>query len=119
MAEIELFDFGAAAREAVQKAVDEIIPKLKEDISMFKDKIDTQPPFGSIGDSVDLSDEWLKQHLSTTPVTTIYEPINTQYCGLRLPCGICRMTNMQCPMQVQKCEFTCSSQTGPTGATVK
>lgn len=115
MAEVELFDFGAAAREAVQKAVDEIIPKLKEDISMFKDRIETQPPFGSIGDSVDLADEWFKQHSSTTPVTTIHEPINMQCCGLRLPCGICRMTNMQCPMQVQKYEVTCSSQTGATG----
>lgn len=124
MAEVELFDFAAAAREAVQKAVDEIMPKLiacaKEDIRMFKDKIDTQPPFGSIGDSVDLSDEWLKQqHSSTTSVTTIHEPLNTQYCGQRLPCGICRITMMQCPMQVQKYEITCSSQTGTTGATVK
>lgn len=118
MAETELFDFGAAAMEAVQKAVDKIIPKLKEDISMFKDRIETQPPFGSTGDSVDLADEWFKQHSSTTPVTTIHEPINTQYCGLRLPCGICRMTNMQCPMQVQRHEVTCSSQTGATG-TVK
>lgn len=118
MAEIELFDFRAAAREAVQKAVDEIIPKLKEDISMFKDRIDTQPPFGSIGDSVDLEDEWRKQHSSTTPVTTIHEPINQQYCGQRLPCGICRMTMMQRPMQVQKDEVTCYSQTGTTG-TVK
>lgn len=103
MAEVELFDFGAAAREAVQKAVGEIIPKLKEDISMFKDKIETQPPFGSIGDSVDI-EEHLKQHYSsstsTTPVT-IHEPIN-----------------QQCPMQVQKYEVTCSSQTGTTG-TVK
>lgn len=127
MAEVELFDFGAAAREAVQKAVDEIMPKLiacaKEDISMFKDKIDTQPPFGSIGDSVDI-EEHLKQHYSsststtsTTPVTTTTGPINTQYCGHRLPCGICRMTMMHCPMQVQEYEITCSSQTGTTGAT--
>lgn len=124
--EVELFDFEAAAREAVQKAVDEIMPKLiacaKEDIRMFKDKIDTQPPFGSIGDSIDI-EEHLKQHYSsstsTTPVTTNIGPINTQYCGQRLPCGICRMTMMQCPMQVQKCEITCSSQTGTTGATVK
>lgn len=119
MAEVELFDFGAAAREAVQKAVDEIIPKLKEDISMFKDRIETQPPFGSIGDSVDLEDEWLKQHSSTTPVTTTTGPINQQCCGQRLPCGICRMTMMQCPMQVQRWEVTCSSQTETTGATVK
>lgn len=115
MAKTEIFDFGAAAREAVQKAVEEIMPKLKEDISMFKDKIDTQPPFGTADDSVDLLDEWLKQHSSTTPVTTISEPINQQCCGLRLPCGICRMTNMQCPMYVQKYEVTCSSQTGTTG----
>lgn len=114
MVETELFDFGAAAREAVQKAVDEIMPKLKEDISMFKDRIETQPPFGSIGDSVDLADEWLKQHASTTPVTTIPESINQQYCGQRLPCGICRMTMTQCPMQV----VTWSTQTGTTG-TVK
>lgn len=119
MAEVELFDFGAAAREAVQKAVDEIMPKLKEDISMCKDRIETQPPFGSLGDSVDLVDEWLKQHSSTTPVTTIHEPINQQCCGQRLPCGICRMTMMQCPMQVQRWEVTCSSQTETTGATVK
>lgn len=119
MAKTDLFDFAVAAREAVQKAVDEIIPKLKEDISMFKDRIDTQPPFGSIGDSVDLEDEWLKQHSSTTPVTPTTGPINTQYCGQRLPCGICRMTMMHCPMYVQKYEVTCSSQTGPTGATVK
>ena len=33
MAETELFDFGAAAREAVQRAVDEIIPKLKEQLA--------------------------------------------------------------------------------------
>lgn len=116
MAKTELFDFGAAAREAVQKAVEEIMPKLKEDINMFKDRIDTQPPFGSIGDSVDLSDEWLKQRSSTTPVTTVSEPINQQCCGLRLPCGICRMTMMQCPMQVQH-EVTCSTQVGTTGAT--
>lgn len=123
MAEVKLFDFGAAAREAVQKAVDEIMPKLKEDISMCKDRIETQPPFGSIGDSVDLSDEWLKQqHSSVTSVTTTTGPINQQYqyCGQRLPCGICRMTNMQCPMQVQRYEVTCSTQTGvPTGVTVK
>lgn len=81
---------------------------------MFKDKIDTQPPFGSIGDSITAYDY---QHPSTTPVTTTVWPINTQYCGQRLPCGICRMTNMQCPMQVQKYEVTCSSQTGTTGAT--
>lgn len=33
MAETELFDFGAAAREAVQRAVDEIIPKLSEQLA--------------------------------------------------------------------------------------
>lgn len=33
MAEVKLFDFGAAAREAVQKAVDEIRPKLKEQLA--------------------------------------------------------------------------------------
>lgn len=119
MAKTELFDFGAAAREAVQKAVEEIMPKLKEDINMFKDRIDTQPPFGTADDSVDLADEWLKLHSSTTPVTTIHEPINQQCCGLRLPCGICRMTNMQCPMQVQKYEVTCSLQTGAPTGTVK
>lgn len=115
MAEVELFDFGAAAREAVQKAVDEIIPKLKEDI--VQRQSDTQPPFGTADDSVDLADEWLKQHSSTTPFTTTSGPINHQCCGQRLPCGICRMTNMQCPMQVQKHEVTCSSQTGTTGVT--
>ena len=121
MTEVELFDFGAAAREAVQKAVDEIVPKLKEDISMFKDKIDTQPPFGSIGDSVNFK-EHLKQHYfsstSTTPVTTTTGPIgqlNQQYCGQRLPCGICRMTMMQCPMYVQGYEVTSSSHTGGGG----
>lgn len=122
MAEVDLFDFEAAAREAVQKAVDEIIPKLKEDISMFKDRIDTQPPFGTADDSVDLADEWLKQHSSTTPVTTTTGPINQlnqQCCGQQLPCGICRMTMMQCPMYVQRYELTCSSQTGPTGVTAK
>lgn len=123
MAEVEIFDFAAAAREAVQKAVDEIIPKLKEELAMFKDRIDTQPPFGSIGDSVDI-EEHLKQHYSssasTTPVTTTTGPINSQYCGQRLPCGICRMTMMQCPMQVQKYnEITCSTQTGATGVTAK
>ena len=85
---------------------------------MFKDKIDIQPPFGSIGDSVDLLDEWLKQHSSTTPLPT-NEQLNQQYCGQRLPCGICRMTNMQCPMQVQKYEVTCSMQTGAPTGTVK
>lgn len=122
MAEVELFDFEAAAREAVQNAVDAIMPqlkKLKEDLAMFKDRIETQPPFGSIGDSVDLADEWLKQHSSSTSDTTTTGPINSQYCGQRLPCGICRMTMMQCPMQVQRYEVTCSSQTETTGATVK
>lgn len=119
MAEVELFDLAAAAREAVQKAVDEIMPKLKEELAMFKDKIDTQPPFGSIGDSVDI-EEHLKQHYSSsTSATTTTGPINSQYCGQRLPCGICRMTMTQCPLYVQKYEVTCSSQTGPTGATVK
>lgn len=117
MAETELFDFGAAAREAVQNAVDAIMPKLKEELAMFKDRIEPQPPFGNSGDSVDLANEWLKQHSSTTSVTTTTGPIKSQYCGQRLPCGICRMTMTQCPMQVQKYEVTCSSQTGTTGAT--
>lgn len=83
---------------------------------MFKDKIDIQPPFGSIGDSITADDY---QHASTTPVKTIHEPINQQYCGQRLPCGICRMTMMQCPMYAPTYEVACSTQTeAPTG-TVK
>lgn len=79
----------------------------------------SMPPFGSIGDSADVLEEWLKQHSSTTPLPTNIEQLNQQYCGLRLPCGICRMTNMQCPMQVQKYEVTCSMQTGAPTGTVK
>lgn len=100
--------------DAISREV--VLAKLRNLKEPEQDADPGYPPFGSYGDSVDLADEWLKQHSSTTPVTTIGEPINMQYCGLRLPCGICRTTNMQCPMQVQKYEVTCSSQTGaPTG----
>lgn len=80
----------------------------------------SMPPFGSIGDSIDIEDELRK--FSTSPYQgtggTINAPLSQQYCGQRLPCGICRMTMMHCPMHVQKYEVTCSSQTGTTG-TVK
>ena len=72
----------------------------------------SMPPLGNSGDdSVDLLDEWLKQHSSTTPVTTIHEPINQQYCGQRLPCGICRMTMMQCPLSLMQPTWSWSSST--------
>ena len=86
---------------------------------MFKDRIETQPPFGSIGDSVDIEDELRKFSTSQYQGTagTISAPLNPQYCGQRLPCGICRMTMMQCPMYAPKYEVTCSTQAGITEAT--
>ena len=43
-----------------------------------------------------------------------------QYCANRLPCGICKLTNSQCPkvcgITVNWAEVTCTTNT--TGATV-
>lgn len=80
------------------------------------------PPFGSYGDSVTI-DEVVKQSKTAPDVQDIssWPTANPTYgdnCWARLPCGICRNTMMQCPMYVQKYEFTCSTQTGTTG-TVK
>ena len=30
------------------------------------------------------------------------------YCANRLPCGICRLTNSQCPKEVYKTPITCN-----------
>ena len=82
---------------------------MKGESTMFKDKIDIQPPFGSIGDSISLHD----YQTTTGPITgSIGTPINQENCGYRLPCGICRMTMTQCP----KCtvQITWSSQTVTT-----
>lgn len=83
------------------------------------------PPFGSFGDSVDL-DEVLKQSKTAPDAQDIssWPTANPTYgdnCWARLPCGICRNTMMQCPMQVQKyeVEVTCSTQTGAPTGTVK
>lgn len=37
---------------------------------------------------------------------------NQEYCGYRLPCGICRMTMTQCPKQTV--QITWTSQTAAT-----
>lgn len=83
----------------------EAVERQKEENAMFKGKIDTQPPFGSIGDSIRLDD-----YQTTTGSTGI--PINQDYCGYRLPCGICRMTMTQCPKQTV--QITWTSQTATT-----
>lgn len=81
------------------------------------------PPFGSFGDSIDL-DEVLKQSKTAPDAQDIssWTTANTTYgdnCWARLPCGICRMTMMQCPMYAPKYEVTCSTQTGAPTGTVK
>lgn len=81
------------------------------------------PPFGSFGDSVDL-DEVLKQSKTASDAQNIssWPTANPTYgdnCWARMPCGICRMTMKQCPMQVQKYEVTSSTQTGAPTGTVK
>ena len=32
-----------------------------------------------------------------------------EYCGNRLPCGLCRLTNSICPMQIKPYEVTCGT----------
>ena len=50
-----------------------------------------------------------------------------QYCANRLPCGICRLTNSQCPKcgvtinttpTFDFCKVMCNSSTNTTGTTV-
>lgn len=86
---------------------------MKGESTMFKDSQlpSIQPPFGSIGDSISL-DDYIKQ-TTTGPITgSTVTPINQEYCGYRLPCGICRMTMMQCPKETV--QITWSSQTATT-----
>ena len=44
----------------------------------------------------------------TNTATTINE---TSYCGSRLPCGLCLITNQRCPMLPVKYEPMCSTTT--------
>lgn len=87
----------------------ETVEQQKEENAMFKGKIDTQPSFGSIGDSISMDD----YQTTTGPITgSTVTPINQEYCGYRLPCGICRMTMTQCPRQTV--QITWTSQTATT-----
>lgn len=78
--------------------------------AMFKDnqQPSNQPPFGSIGDSISLDD----YQTTTGPITgSTGIPINQEYCGYRLPCGICRMTMTQCPKQTVQITWTSQAAT--------
>ena len=83
---------------------------------MFKDKIYTQPSFGSIGDSIGMDDYQTTTGPITGSTVTPINPINQENCGYRLPCGICRMTMTQCPKQTV--QITWTSQTATTEAEV-
>lgn len=76
------------------------------------------PPFGSFGDSVTL-DEFLKQtetvpEMQNGAVETTTNPTYGDNCWARLPCGICRLTMMNCPLSVMQPTWTCSSNTATT-----
>lgn len=47
-----------------------------------------------------------------------YSQPNVQYCGNRLPCGLCRLTNSFCPL-MQKWEITCTGTTGNLDTTIQ
>ena len=40
---------------------------------------------------------------------------NNTYCIHKLPCGICRLTNCQCPRSICYTDTTCQSTAGSTG----
>lgn len=42
-----------------------------------------------------------------TPQTVIP---GTQYCGSRLPCGLCLITNQPCPMMPMQWQITCTAK---------
>lgn len=42
---------------------------------------------------------------------------NNTYCVHKLPCGICRLTNCQCPKDVRYSTITCQSTAGSVGST--
>ena len=43
---------------------------------------------------------------SKTPISNGF---GVEYCGYRLPCGICTKLGYMCPMQFNKYEITCSN----------
>lgn len=50
--------------------------------------------------------------MSDYTTTTNYDYWGWEYCGYRLPCGLCRLTNSICPRQIKTKtnEVTCSTE---------
>lgn len=78
------------------------------------------PPFGSIGDSVDI-DEILKQTKTTAPEVqdvsscSTANPTYGDNCWARLPCGLCSRTMAHCPMSVLTPAWPYTTACGDTG----
>ena len=50
--------------------------------------------------------------ITTAASTSSYTFTPSDYCANRLPCGICRLMQIQCPKWVQPITFTCKQSDG-------
>lgn len=55
---------------------------------------------------------------NNTIVTTANTTLNMNFCGSRLPCGLCMITNSQCPMMTTTYTPTCTTSTNQDTSTI-